>query len=116
MFVSWVHPVAVLRAALCRTCSLLMLVEDVRGVCVDTRCSVCNACVLGFVIGVGSEFAVSMNAAVTGVVGPGEGECMLVRGVCVHVVSVVRPTTQWVVWKSCSENGKSGPQCWGPEG
>ena len=29
MFVSWVHPVAVLNAAL--TCSLLMLVEDARG-------------------------------------------------------------------------------------
>ena len=31
MFVSCVHPVAVLNAALCMTCSLLMLVEDVRG-------------------------------------------------------------------------------------
>ena len=31
MFVSCVHPVAVLNAALCRTCSLLMLVEDARG-------------------------------------------------------------------------------------
>ena len=31
MFVSWVHPVAVLNAAFCMTCSLLMLVEDARG-------------------------------------------------------------------------------------
>ena len=31
MFVSCVHPVAVLNAALCMTCSLLMLVEDARG-------------------------------------------------------------------------------------
>ena len=31
MFVSWVHPVAVLIAAFCMTCSLLMLVEDARG-------------------------------------------------------------------------------------
>ena len=31
MFVSCVHPVAVLNAAPCMTCSLLMLVEDVRG-------------------------------------------------------------------------------------
>ena len=30
MFVSCVHPVAVLNAAFCMTCSLLMLVEDVR--------------------------------------------------------------------------------------
>ena len=30
MFVSCVHPVAVLNAALCMTCSLLMLVEDAR--------------------------------------------------------------------------------------
>ena len=30
MFVSWVHPVAVLNAAFCMTCSLLMLVEDAR--------------------------------------------------------------------------------------
>ena len=30
MFVSCVHPVAVLNAAFCVTCSLLMLVEDVR--------------------------------------------------------------------------------------
>ena len=31
MFVSCVHPVAVLNAAFCMTCSLLMLVEVVRG-------------------------------------------------------------------------------------
>ena len=32
MFASCVHPVAVLNAALCMTCSLLMLVEDARRV------------------------------------------------------------------------------------
>ena len=31
MFVSCVHHVAVLNAAFCMTCSLLMLVEDTRG-------------------------------------------------------------------------------------
>ena len=31
MFVSCVHPVAVLNAAFCMTCSLLMLVEDAFG-------------------------------------------------------------------------------------
>ena len=31
MFVSCVHPVAVLNAAFCMTCSLLMLVEEARG-------------------------------------------------------------------------------------
>ena len=31
MFVSCVHPVAVLNAAFCMTCSLLMQVEDARG-------------------------------------------------------------------------------------
>ena len=31
MFVSCVHPVAVLNDAVCMTCSLLMLVEDERG-------------------------------------------------------------------------------------
>ena len=31
MFVSCVHPVAVLNAEFCTTCSLLMLVEDARG-------------------------------------------------------------------------------------
>ena len=31
MFVTCVHPVAVLNAAFCMTFSLLMLVEDVRG-------------------------------------------------------------------------------------
>ena len=31
MFVSCVHPVAVLNAPLCMTCSLLLLVEDARG-------------------------------------------------------------------------------------
>ena len=30
-FVSCVHPVAVLNAAFCMTCSLLMLIENVRG-------------------------------------------------------------------------------------
>ena len=32
MFVSYVHPVAVLNAALCMTCGLLMLVYDTRGI------------------------------------------------------------------------------------
>ena len=32
MFVSCVHPVAVINAAFCMTCSLLMLVEDGRGI------------------------------------------------------------------------------------
>ena len=32
MFMSCVHPVAVLNAAFCITCSLLRLVKDVRGV------------------------------------------------------------------------------------
>ena len=31
MFVSWVHPVAVLNAVFYMTCRLLMLVEDARG-------------------------------------------------------------------------------------
>ena len=31
MFVSCVHPVAVLNAAFCMTCSLLMIDEDARG-------------------------------------------------------------------------------------
>ena len=31
MFVSCVHPAAVLNAAFCMTCSLLMLLEDARG-------------------------------------------------------------------------------------
>ena len=31
MFVACVHPVAVLNAAFCMLCSLLMLVEDARG-------------------------------------------------------------------------------------
>ena len=31
MYVSFVHPVAVLNAAFCMTCSLLMLVKDARG-------------------------------------------------------------------------------------
>ena len=31
MFVSCVHPVAVLNAAFCMTCTLVMLVEDARG-------------------------------------------------------------------------------------
>ena len=31
LYVSCVHPVAVLNAAFCMTCSLLMLVEDARG-------------------------------------------------------------------------------------
>ena len=31
LFVSCVHPVAVLNAAFCMTCSLLVLVEDARG-------------------------------------------------------------------------------------
>ena len=32
MFVSCVHPVAVLNDVFCMTCSLLMLVEDARGI------------------------------------------------------------------------------------
>ena len=30
VFVSWVHPVVVLNAAFCMTCSFLMLVQDAR--------------------------------------------------------------------------------------
>ena len=32
MFVSCVHPVEVLNAAFCMTCSLLMLIENARGI------------------------------------------------------------------------------------
>ena len=32
MFVSCVHPVAILNDAFCKNCSLLMLVEDARGI------------------------------------------------------------------------------------
>ena len=32
MFVSCVHPVAVLNAGFCMTCTLLMLVEDAKGI------------------------------------------------------------------------------------
>ena len=39
MFVSCVHPVAVLNAALCMTCSLLMLVEHARGNHMEEACS-----------------------------------------------------------------------------
>ena len=35
MFVSCVHPVSVLNAAFCLTCSLLMLLEDARGEYMD---------------------------------------------------------------------------------
>ena len=42
MFVSYVHPVAVLNAAFCMTCSLLMLVDDGRGIlqCWSDNCLV----------------------------------------------------------------------------
>ena len=36
MFVSWLHPVTVLNAAFCMTCSLLILAEDERGECVKS--------------------------------------------------------------------------------
>ena len=39
MFMSCVHPVAVLNAAFCMTCSLLMLVEDVGGDHMEEACS-----------------------------------------------------------------------------
>ena len=39
MFVSCVHPVAVLNSAFCMTCSLLMLVEDARGDHMEEACS-----------------------------------------------------------------------------
>ena len=38
MFVSCVHPVAVLNAAFCMTCSTLMLVEDAIGDVVECVC------------------------------------------------------------------------------
>ena len=38
MFVSCVHPVAVLNDAFCMTCSLLMLVEDARGDHTEEAC------------------------------------------------------------------------------
>ena len=39
MFVSCVHPVAVLNATFCMTCSLLMLVENARGDHTEEACS-----------------------------------------------------------------------------
>ena len=39
MFVFCVHPVAVLSAEFCMTCSLLMLVEDARGDHIEEACS-----------------------------------------------------------------------------
>ena len=44
MFVSCVHPVAVLNAAFCMTCSLLMLVEDAIG---DHTEEAYSSCVCG---------------------------------------------------------------------
>ena len=44
MFVSCVHFVAVLNAAFCMTCSLLMLVEDARGAHMEEEYS--RACVM----------------------------------------------------------------------
>ena len=44
MFVSCVHPVAVLNAAFSMTCSLLMLVEDARGDHMEEACS--RACLI----------------------------------------------------------------------
>ena len=38
MFVSCVHPVAVLNAAFCMTCSLFMLVEDARSDHMEEAC------------------------------------------------------------------------------
>ena len=40
MFVSCAYPLAVLNAAFCMTCSLLMLVEDERGI-LQSRCHNC---------------------------------------------------------------------------
>ena len=40
MFVSCVHPVAVLNAAFCMTCSLLMLVEDARCDHIEEACTI----------------------------------------------------------------------------
>ena len=42
MFVSCVHPVAVLNAAFCMTCSLLMLVEDAIGDHTEGRPWICG--------------------------------------------------------------------------
>ena len=39
MFLSCVHPVAIVNAAFCMTCSLLMLVEDARGDHMEKACS-----------------------------------------------------------------------------
>ena len=47
MFVSCVHPVAVLNAAFCMTCSLLMLVEDARDILLS-RSHNCHGCLLLF--------------------------------------------------------------------
>ena len=59
MFVSCVHPVAVLNAAFCMTCSLLMLVENARGDHIEEAYLICRGlcaytemlCVLYVVLG-----------------------------------------------------------------
>ena len=53
------------------------------------RCSACNECV--FCYWLGPEFAVSDKCCrETSVIGPGEGECMLVQRVCVSAADDVR--------------------------
>ena len=70
MFVSCVHPVAVLNAAFCMTCSLLMLVEDLRGDHMEEEYSIAGLIV-------SSHYSVSFHAH------PGAVRAfMICRGLC----------------------------------
>ena len=70
MFVSCVHPVAVLNAAFCMTCSLLMLVKDAIGDHTEEAYSVallmclfvlCVACLIVFVNCLVKQFAMCVG-------------------------------------------------------
>ena len=73
MFVSCVHPVAVLNAAFCMTCSLLTLVEDARGDHMEEAYSRAGL-ITALYVAMSVSFCLTHPVAV--------GAFMICRGVC----------------------------------
>ena len=96
VFVSCVHPVAVLNAAFCMTCSLLMLVEDARGDHVEEACSRAGL-ITALYVAMSVSFCLPHPVAVSALmICSGLCACIEVLWMCVLYVSFgskVRPRT-----------------------
>ena len=105
MFVSCVHPVVVLNAAFCMTCSLLMLVEDARGDHMEEAYSTAGL-ITALLVAMSVSFCLPHPVAVSAfMICRGLCACTEMLWMCVLYVSFgskVRPRTFGCVAMTCA--------------